>query len=92
MKPDKDLTAVVFRVWNQWAGNRSLYVFALFPEIDEGGGLCSSYEHVGQHGAADYQGCIARTTPATPAEYADLRAELEGLGYNLRIMKRRVRK
>lgn len=88
MKPDKDLTAVVFRKWRE----QPCTILALFPEIGAGDYGYLSYEHVGQHGGADYQGCIANTTPATPAGYADLRAELEGLGYNLRIMKRRVRK
>ena len=91
MKPDKDLTAVVFRKWT-WPTPASNGILALFPEVDEGGGMCSSYAHIGQHAGADYSHCIAHTTPATPAEYADLKAELEGLGYNLRIMKRRARR
>ena len=89
MKPDKDITAVIFRKWRNLKGGG---ILALFPGVDEARELCSSYEHVGQHGIADYLHCIARTTPATPAEHAELKAELEGLGYNLRIMKRRVRK
>lgn len=86
MKPDTELTTVVFR---KWPGG---VILALFPSIDEGRGLISSYQHVGQHGPAHYDNCIARTAPASRAEYADLKAELEGLGYNLRIVKRRQRK
>ena len=61
--------------------------FALFPELpaDNYGHYCTAYQHVGQHCAADYHGCIANSDPATPAEYADLFEELERRGYNLRF-------
>ena len=66
-------------------------VFALFPHdpADVNGYFCSSYEHVGQHGGADYAGCIERSLPAKPEEYEDLRKELEGIGYVLMIRQRR---
>ena len=59
--------------------------FALFPEIpsDRLGNLCTAYQHVGQHCAADYDLCIAQSAPAIPAEYRDLYEELEHRGYNL---------
>lgn len=78
-------TPVVFRVWKREGG-----VLALFPTLpaDIGGFLCSSYEHVGQHGSADYFLCIQSTRLATPGEYEPLRAELERIGYALRIVKR----
>ena len=64
--------------------------FALFPELpsDEFGRLCTAYQHVGQHSAADYYGCIAQSDPATPAEYADLFKELEWRGYILSVRRR----
>jgi hypothetical protein len=64
--------------------------FALFPELpaDNFGRYCDSYQHVGQHGAADYQGCIAASDPASPEEYADLFEELEGRGYSLVVRHR----
>ncbi len=76
---------VVFRVWHTGS------VIALFPQIDEGHGLCSSYEHVGQHGTADYNHCIASTRPAKPEEYADLKRELESAPYRyvLQVYHRR---
>lgn len=83
---DTDQTIVVFR-WDDGE------VCALFPEIqgDSNGRYCSCYAHVGQHGSADYTGYVARTRPATPDEYADLRAELESppYGYRLDIRQRR---
>lgn len=67
-------------------------ILALFPEIDEGHGMCLSYQHIGQHGASDYNHCISLTWPAQPHECADLKAELEGIGYNLDIRKRYTRR
>jgi len=79
-------TVVIFRndrtVWKD--------CFALFPELpsDEFGNFCTAYQHVGQHCAADYNGCIAQSDPATPAEYADLFTELERRGYILTVHPR----
>jgi hypothetical protein len=86
-----DKTVVVFRVFKKSAGGG---VIALFPEVDEGRGLCSSYMHVSQHGGADYRGVIADSRPAEPEEYASLRKELESppYGYVLTIKKKYVRR
>jgi hypothetical protein len=64
--------------------------FALFPELpaDNHGFFCSCFQHVGQHCAADYQGCIANSDPAKPKEFADLQTELEQRGYELTIRQR----
>lgn len=65
-------------------------VYALFPELpaDNYGRFCTCFQHIGQHSAADYHGCIANSRPAKPEEYADLKAELEQRGYELAIRKR----
>lgn len=83
-------TLVIFRKWRQKNGS----IIALFPEIpaDHVGLYCSSYEHVGQHGAADYVTVMQRSKPAMPSEYADLKKELESNHYKLRVIKRRNRK
>ena len=52
------------------------------------GQYCSSYEHIGQHGAADYYGVIQDTTPVGPRECVELAEELRRIGYNLRPIKR----
>ena len=72
-----------------WKGDDS-DVFALFPVLpaDNYGNLCTSYQHVGQHSAADYRLCIRNSRPAREAEAADLLAELRGIGYNPRTIKR----
>ena len=86
MEKDKHKTKVVFRVWKgEFEGD----VIALFPDIDEGHGSCSSYMHVGQHAPASYYHMITRTRPAKPAEYASLKRELENIGYNLDVRKKR---
>ena len=87
----KDETIVVFRVWkcsDRWEMGCS--AIALFPEIpaDLTGNLCQSYGRVGQHGGADYLGCIGQTRPASKEERRSLVLELEKIGYRLRIAKR----
>jgi hypothetical protein len=84
-------TIVVFRKWRKrigaFSGNE---ILALFPEEadDNAGRYCNSYEHVGQHGGADYTGCISATVPARPSEYKDLARELRRIGYRLDIRTR----
>lgn len=75
-------TRVIFRRWPDSDGGD---VIALFPDeaFDMAGRYCTSYQHVGQHGAADFAGVMGVTRAATAAEAADLRAELEGMGYVL---------
>lgn len=77
-------TIVVFRKWPN--GD----ILALMPaDTADHRGNVTCYEHVGQHGAADYPSCIARTKPATPAEYASLKRELESAPYNYRFKVQR---
>lgn len=66
-------------------------VFAYFPEENYceplyGGTQKMSYSKIGQHSAChtDYAG---KCTPATPTQYAELKAELESIGYKLKIVK-----
>jgi hypothetical protein len=76
---------VVFRKWRDTGT-----VIALFPELaaDHQGWFCDAYEHVGQHGGADFHGVVQHSTPAHPDEYADLAVELTRIGYNLRPIRR----
>jgi hypothetical protein len=75
--PDEpEVTPVVFRAFPQGE------VIALFPAIAGGRcGQCSSYMHVGQHGAADYGHVISITRPAELDEYEPLLRELVEVGY-----------
>jgi hypothetical protein len=77
-------TIVVFRM------DATGQCFALFPELpsDAKGDCCTAYAHLGPHCAADYDLCIARSTPAAPDDYADLYDELERRGYILTVRQR----
>ena len=88
MKQDKFKTDVIFRRWEDSDFN---LIIALFPYVIDNieKGFISSYEHLGQHSGADYDGCIRGTAPAKEYEYNDLKSELESIGYNLNIVKRR---
>jgi hypothetical protein len=61
-------------------------VFALFPhDVCDNEGHVTTYQHIGQHSSADYRYCISTSKKATAEQYADLKKELEGIGYNLNI-------
>jgi hypothetical protein len=78
-----ETTPVVFRSYSD--GD----VVALFPTIlADPDGRCSSYMHIGQHGAADYWHVVATTHPAAPDECQDLLVELGRIGYALRPVLR----
>ena len=81
---DADKTNVIFRKFKKGGD-----ILALFPDIHEGPGRVLSYQHIGQHGDADYGYCLSITTPTTPDEYITLLKELEQIGYNLEIRNRR---
>ena len=89
-RKDTEKTLVVFRYWYKPKDNPG--VIALFPEVEDSRYFCSSYEHVGQHGDADYHGVVAATRPASESEYRDLKQELESIGYNLDVRKKYIRK
>lgn len=89
MTKDTQKTAVIFRMWPKKQGGECL---ALFPYDICGNHMCTSYQHTGQHSGADYDHCVSVTRPATSAEYAGLKAELETLGYDLRVIKRADRR
>ncbi len=62
-------------------------LFAYFPEenFDREGKFKVSYSHVGQHSAV-HPAYAEESREALPYEYKDLKAELEGIGYNLEVL------
>jgi hypothetical protein len=75
---------VIFRVFKD-----SGEVIALFPTIPAGGVYIESYQHIGQHGPAQYHEIVPITRLAKAKEYRELKKELEKIGYrNLKICKR----
>ena len=63
------MDTVIFRRWRD-----SGEVIALFPEIpaDIFGDYVEAFEHVGQHGGADFHGVIQATVPVELHEAEDL--------------------
>ena len=80
---DTESTRVVFRVCKD-----TNTVIALMPDIEAQPGYCSSYEHVGQHGAADYSGVLRKTRKAEQHEEIPLLLELKSIGYNVQVITR----
>lgn len=63
-------------------------VFAMFPhEAADNSGHCTSYDRVGGHSAADYNGCMRASKPAKPEEYAPILGELESRGYTVQVVR-----
>ncbi len=81
--PTKGAVKVIFRKWPKSEGGE---VIALFPEHPGSNEYeVASFMHIGQHGDAS-QDIMSHTKAATPAEYADLKRELEqGYGYKLKV-------
>jgi tRNA C32,U32 (ribose-2'-O)-methylase TrmJ len=88
MEKDNYKTDVMFRV--DKSGDNKGVVYALLPhEAYNHSGSVTSYEHVGQHGKADYNYCISKTRPATEKEYSALKEEMESIGYDINVVKKR---
>lgn len=84
MTKDNHITEVIFRKFKDGGD-----VIALFPyDIYNNRGGINSYMHLGQHSEAEYSACVTNSKPAQPYEYADLFAELESIGYNLKVIKK----
>jgi hypothetical protein len=82
----KPVAKVIFRKFK----NKDITeLIALFPkESYKANYFTSSYMHIGQHSDVDYHTVISMTTLATPEEYADLKTELESIGYVLDVKKK----
>lgn len=85
MEQDDYETPVVFRVER----TKDAEVTAVFPcePADYAGNTMTCYVHVGQHGGCG-RDWYNKTRWARPEEYASLKAELEGLGYQLKVYRR----
>jgi hypothetical protein len=73
-------TTVIFRKFPE--GD----IIAIMPDepFTTLGNDCMSYQHIGQHGGCS--GWIDSTAQADEEGYADLLAELQQIGYNVRVM------
>ena len=83
----EQITKVIFRRGRAKSDDEVFAVFPTEPGRDEYD--FTIYVHQGQHGTGTRRGCInSKTRLATPAEYADLKRELEHIGYRLKVVKR----
>jgi hypothetical protein len=88
MEKDTHITEVMFR-YDTTKGFKGT-IFAVLPhQVDTLQGDVTTYQHVGQHSTGDYNVCLQQSRPATEAEFADLKKEMENLGYNLKVVKKR---
>jgi hypothetical protein len=78
---DTTRTLVVFRKWPKAEGGDVIALFPYLPATPDPA-LCDSFQHSGRHSAAEPVNLLRATKPATPAEYAPLKAELEAEPYN----------
>jgi hypothetical protein len=80
LKKDETLVGFVKTIFNDL-----LVITAVFPYDDEGNGLIGCYAHVGQHGTCCME-WVNEQEMATPEEYADLKQELESIGYKFVVI------
>ena len=85
MYTDRSTTRVIFK--NTPKRNGLVEAIAFLVDCPANPGNILSYMHVGQHGEAS-RGFFYDCTPAKPEEYADLKKELEFVGYDLQVRTR----
>ena len=83
----KEFDEVIFR---KEKGGDILAVFPyLIADIENN---MTGYAHIGQHGPISYEYYLTTKRAKSPAEYADLLAEIKQIGYNPKIIKKIQRK
>jgi hypothetical protein len=76
---------VHFRKFN---GDYNNQVTAVFPYVTDGSLDVVCYAHVGQHSSVEWN-YVPMSKPATKAEYAPLKKELESIGYEVKTVNKR---
>lgn len=80
---DEDKTKIIFRK-DKEDGD----IIAVFAEDIQSNNMIGCYAHMGQHSTMSLDYYNKGTTPATPEEYADLKRELESIGYNVEVVNK----
>ena len=85
MKQDEFKTEMIFRK------EKNGDILAVFPyePYNDIHNVVGCYAHLGQHGGCHFDYVLKETKPAKPEEYAALYKELESLGYNIKVVRRR---
>ena len=85
MEKDNFKTDVMFRV------ERDGTILAVFPhKVQTKDGFVSCYDSVSGHNVMDYK-YRKHTKKGKPEQYADLKQELESIGYDLNIVQKQSR-
>lgn len=66
-------------------------IIAVFPYEIESNTNVLSYAHIGQHSSCNWN-INQFSKPAKESEYKDLLSELQSIGYNLQVIKKRSHK
>jgi hypothetical protein len=82
---DKYFTRCIFKMTPSHMGEKEVVAFLV--DVPANPYSIMSYMHVGQHGEATRE-FFYDCKLATPDEYADLKSELQSIGYRLIIRKR----
>lgn len=90
LTPETQPTSVLFRTERSPKDHQVTAVFPTEPGSTLDPYLTACYAHVGQHGSCSLD-WYRSTRPAKPEEYADLKAELERIGYRLKVYRRLTR-
>jgi hypothetical protein len=90
IEQDTEITRVTFRKDKQ--GDFKGSITAVFYDHVEPSGCMGCYASQSQHSNCSYCWYSTVTTYATEPEYRDLKAELERIGYKLKVTKRIQRK
>ena len=88
MKQDEFKTDVIFRKVKSGIDKNIIEAFLPYDISDMKGNI-TCYAHFGQHSGACWEYYLQNTVPAKENEYKALKSELESIGYNLNIVKRR---
>ncbi len=78
---DEEKTKIIFRK-DKEDGD----IIAVFPDDRQNDNMIGCYVHLGQHTTMSLDYYSKETIPATPEEYADLKKELESIGYNIEVV------
>lgn len=77
----EDVTPILFRLWRG-----GLIALMPYDVADLSPRHCMSYQHVGQHGAADPLGIVEDSRPAAADDYGPLLSELQSIGYEVKVL------
>lgn len=86
--PEDQKTVVIFRKDRSGAFKGMITAFFPYDIYRTDNYTCTCYVNPGGHSGADFPYCVTQTVLAKPEEYADLKKELERIGYILDVKQK----